>query len=339
MLELDGSYGEGGGQIVRAALFFSIALGKPFKVFNIRKGRKNPGLKRQHLNIIKTLLKISESKANGVKLGSLELEFYPGKVKGGKYVIDFKTAGSIPLYLQALLPILLFLEGSLHLEVKGGTDVPMGPTMDFTRFAFLPFVQDTGANVDIKVLKRGYYPEGGGVILLKAEKGSLNTSHLNLERGALERIDVYSVASKLLSKKRVAHRQLIAVERFVKEKLKEKIFGYFSYEDSSSPGSSITIVARFKEGGIISADSLGAPGKPSERVGKEAAEKFVAEFLSEGVVDVHLADHLVPLIALRGGSYVVSRITQHLETAVWVANRFMPGRLKIENNRIIAEGV
>jgi len=338
VVELDGAYGEGGGQIVRAALFFSIALKKPFRVINIRKGRKKPGLKRQHLNIIKTLLKISDSEADGVKLGSLELEFYPGEVKGGRCKVDFKTAGSIPLYLQALLPILLFSKGRLHLEVVGGTDVPMGPTMDFTRFAFSPFVEDSGARFQLEVVKRGFYPEGGGVVVLKADRGRLNITPLELERGRLEKVSIYSVASNSLRGRKVAHRQLITAEKLLKERLRSPIDTHFSYEKASSPGSAVTIVARMEKGGLISADALGAPGKPSEMVGREAAEKFLTEFSSQATVDVHLADHLIPLIFLRGGRYRVSAVTPHLETAVWVANKFMPDRVRIEKDEVKSEG-
>ena len=336
MVEIDGAYGEGGGQIVRAALFFSIALNKPFRVVNIRKGRRKPGLKRQHLNIIKTLLKISESEAVGAELGSTELEFYPGRVKGGRCVIDFKTAGSIPLYLQTLLPVLLFLEKDLRLEVKGGTDVPMGPTMDFTRFAFSPFVRDSGADFEVAVIRRGFYPEGGGVVVVSAGKGALNSSPLKIERKNLKKVTLYSVASRSLKGRKVAHRQLISAERFVKERLNLEVNGHFSYEDSPSPGSAVTIVAEFEGKAVVSSDALGAPGKPSEKVGREAAERFAEGFLSGASVDVHLADHLVPLIALRGGGYTVSHVTKHLETAVWVANKFVPDRVRMDGRKITA---
>ena len=338
MIELDGSYGEGGGQIVRLALIFSIALNRPFRVFNIRRKRKSPGLKRQHLHIIKTLLKISDSEAQGVELGSTELKFVPGKVRGKTLTVDFKTAGSIPLYLQSILPILLFLEGNLNLEVIGGTDVPMGPTIDFTRYAFLPFIKDSGAKVDIEVIRRGYYPEGGGRVRIVAASGALNKNPLHLRRGDLKEIKIFSVASRRLKNKKVAHRQLTTAEKLIKRKMPNgKIVEFFSYEDSGiSTGSSITIISYFEGKSIISSDSLGAPGKPSETVAKEACYKLFEELKIECDVDRHLADHLIPLIALRGGSFRTSKVTDHLKTAVWVANQFLEERITLEGNLVKA---
>lgn len=335
MLMLDGSYKEGGGQIVRIALFMSLYCRKPVRIFNIRKGRKKPGLKRQHLFIVKTLEKITTSKIIGARLGSMELMFYPGIVKGGNYEIDFGTAGSIPLYLQTLLPVSMLLSGKLTLKVKGGTDVPMGPTMEFTREAFLPFIRAFGADVEIDVEKRGYYPKGGGSIVLKVNKVNFKPVTLNLDcTSNIREVKILSIASENLKERKVAHRQLIAAQRFIEERMKIKVKGNFSYEPAGSTGSSITIIAKGEKGCIIGADALGAVGKPSERVGMEAAEKFMREVESGCCIDSHLADHLIPLIALGGGAIRTSRITGHIETAVWVVNQFIPDCLKICGNTI-----
>jgi RNA 3'-phosphate cyclase len=131
MIEIDGSYGEGGGQILRYALVYSIFLNKPFRIYNIRKGRPNPGLKAQHLNILKALKMISDSEVKGDEIGSLEVEFKPGEIRGGNIFLDFGTAGSIPLFLQTIFPVGIFSKNPVYLHLKGGTDVPGAPSIDY----------------------------------------------------------------------------------------------------------------------------------------------------------------------------------------------------------------
>ena len=164
MVKIDGSYGEGGGQILRTALFLSLVTSTPFKIFNIRSSRKNPGLKRQHLTIIRALKILTTSTASGDRLGSTELEFKPGKILGGNIELDVETAGSIPLVLQTLIPVLIFAQKSSRLIIYGGTDVPGGMTMDYLRFVFLPYLTRFTNKISIKVKRRGYYPKGNGKV-------------------------------------------------------------------------------------------------------------------------------------------------------------------------------
>ena len=167
MIELDGSYGEGGGALVRTALALSTLTGKEFRVTNIRAGRKKPGLKAQHLNAIKALEEICGAETNKISLGSTELHFKPGKLKRGIYDINIGTAGSISLLLQALVLPCMFAPGKITLNVKGGTCGKWQAPVDYLQNVLLPHLQRFPQKIELKVLKRGYFPKGGGEINLQ----------------------------------------------------------------------------------------------------------------------------------------------------------------------------
>lgn len=167
LLMIDASYGEGGGQILRTALILSLLTDTPFKMINIRKGRKRSGLKPQHLHIIRTITRLSRSSVEGASQGSQEITFSPGTIEGGKFDIDFHTAGSITLFLQTILPVSFFANSPVLLRVRGGTDVPMSMTWDYFEKVFLPIVSPYVRNVKAKLIRRGYYPKGGGEVEIK----------------------------------------------------------------------------------------------------------------------------------------------------------------------------
>ena len=161
-LKINGAHGEGGGQIVRSAITLSCITNQPIHLENIRKNRKSSGLKPQHLTAIKILQKISNAKVIGDKLGSTDLKFIPGEIKNLELVEDVKTAGSIALILQVLIPAVSITKKKLSLVVKGGTDVLWSPTMNYTNFVLKEAYSRIGIKFDLKITKRGYYPKGGG---------------------------------------------------------------------------------------------------------------------------------------------------------------------------------
>ena len=339
LLKIDGSTGEGGGQIVRLALFLSLIKGTPVELFNIRRGRKNPGLKRQHLHVIEALEAITGSRCQGARLGSTTIRFFPGPIKGGRVRIDFGTAGSIPLFLQTLLPVVLFASNPVELTVIGGTDVPMGPTMEFIRHLYMPFLAPLASRLEVKVIRRGFYPVGGGEVRLvchpkKARHAFSWEEFLDYIRvfGPIEPglwdtpgPGVVSVASSSLKERRVAHRQAQRAMGLLEERLSEAPSIEIVYQPSASPGSAITLWFNDPHR-TLGADALGARGKSAERVAQEAAERLLDEYTSGAEVDRHLADHLVPWVGLRGGQMKVSRVTLHLETSLWLYNLMVPER-------------
>jgi len=181
LVEIDGSMGEGGGQILRTALALSAITGKPMRVYNIRARRDNPGLRPQHLTAVKAIAQICNARVKGAEVGSMTLEFYPSAIKGGSYTFDVGTAGSVPLVLQALLPVLAFADKPVTVKIRGGTDVPMAPTIDYVREVLARLTETLGYSFTIKVERRGHYPKGGGMVTVTVDQppGGFKPSHRN----------------------------------------------------------------------------------------------------------------------------------------------------------------
>ena len=178
MIEIDGSFGEGGGQIVRTAVALSAVTGKPVRITKIRLGRPKPGLAAQHARAIMALAGICDDRISGVEPGSSEISFSPGEIRGGRHRVEIGTAGSVTLLMQCLLPALLRAEAPSSLQIQGGTDVSWAPTVDYSKNVFLPALSSFRAKVSLEVLQRGYYPRGQGEVLLEVEPAKLKASQL-----------------------------------------------------------------------------------------------------------------------------------------------------------------
>lgn len=343
MIELDGSLGEGGGQIVRTALALSIITQKPFHVVNIRQGRDSPGLKMQHLNCIKALQKLSESKAEGALLGSTELKFIPAPLKGRSLAVDIETAGSITLFLQAVLLPCALSGKQMRMEIIGGTDVAWSMPIDYFREVLVPQLR-RWAEIDVKVEKRGYYPAGNGKVVIRVKPKEEKKPIELLEQHNLVHIKGISHAAKSLEQARVAERQANTAKQ-VLAKYNCPISVRAEYSETLSPGSGITLWAVFskkkddidvKEPIILGADALGEKGLPAEQVGKSAAQKLIDAISSKAPVDSHLADNLIPWMALFPPSKIkVQAITPHTLTNIDVVEKFLPIKFSIENNVIV----
>jgi len=334
MVEIDGSYGSGGGQILRTACALSAVTKKSCQVFNIRKSRPKPGLMPQHLSGIQALAQFCNGRLEGDLLGSEEIKFFPGQVYRDRVSVNIPTAASITLILQTLIPPALFAQNPTKIVFDGGaTDTFFSPTIDHFRFVFLKILEKIGARVEVNILRRGYYPEGGAKIEVKVFPSKLKNLNL-IERGSLERILIISGASNALKDKKVAERQIAGVrEIFGKLKLptEEKI----EYYDISCPGSQICLMAEF-ENTVIGTDNLGKLGKRAEDVGKEAASELLKEQKSEACLDKYLADQILPYMALTSGKskVTVSEVTNHCQTNTWVIEKFLQGNFKIKDNLI-----
>ena len=355
MLEIDGSHGEGGGQVVRTSLFLSTLLKIPVRIKNVRVKRERPGLRRQHLHIVRLLKELASAKVEGDTLGSTELTYVPGELRPGSYSVDFGSAGSISLFLQTILPVSLFVPGKVEIEIVGGTEVPMSPTVDWVRFVYLPHVSGVARFVRIEVVRRGYRPAGGGLVRLTAEGGPSEElrdlksvreflkGRLNLfksRRGEIKRLHLLSVAEERLRERRVVERQVKGALDLLREKGLPEPEVYRQYVKSFSIGTSVTVWLEDTEGNIMGADSLGEKGKPAEVVGSECVQKLWEDWSSGATVDRHLADHLVPWLGLAGGSVRVPLFTGHLETNIWVCERFLgEGTFRVVREEGIVEAV
>jgi RNA 3'-terminal phosphate cyclase (ATP) len=333
LFEIDGSQKSGSGTILRLAVALAAATGEPLTIFNIRQNRPQRGLKPQHLEAVLTAAKLCSAEVKGATLGSKELWFKPSEVKGGNVEAEIGTAGSIPMLLMATLPICIFAKDSVHLRVtKGGTDVSHSPTINYLRNVFRPALKQMGLEVTITVQKYGYYPKGMGEVTMTLKPpDALQPIRLN-NFGKLKSVKGISVCTFLADRK-VAERQAKAASKYLSEK------GYAAdiqvVNDQSNPfqkGSSITLWAETNTGAIVGADAIGKLKKTSEAVGREAAEKLHAELSRRPTVDMHLADMLIPYMALAEGtsSLLTRTVSDHLETNVWLAEKMLKVRFNIQ---------
>jgi RNA 3'-terminal phosphate cyclase (ATP) len=327
-LRIDGSLGEGGGQILRSAVSFSAIIGLPVEVVNIRAGRPNPGLRPQHLSAVKAVADLFSAKVENLKIGSDWIRFAPTRFSGASARIDIGTAGSIPMVLLTVIPAVSLSGTGVDIEIAGGTDVKASPTIDYLRHVVAAAFRIIGIRFDIEVIKRGYYPKGGG--LVRAEISSCKSPEtvdlLNIR--SLEP-KVASVCSSL--PKHVAERQISSALIWL-EKSGVKCNSYSaSFESSLSPGSSALVYSVSDFGPYIGGDSIGEIGKRAEDVGQEAAQRFLESHLAGMAVDPFLSDMLViPLALSRGRSrFRVDRVTAHLETNLVVASKMVGCSYKI----------
>jgi len=336
---IDGSYGEGGGQILRSSLALSALTGKPLRIFNIRAGRKNPGLRPQHLTAVKAAAAICEAKVDGAKVNSTELNFEPTNLKGGSFVVDVSadqpSAGSGTLVFQTVFPALLFAQQPSSVRVvRCGTHVPFSPPYDYIATVFLPMVQRIGAEGELMLVKAGWFPRGGGELVasIKPTNGPLRAINLT-ERGNLKRVWVLSALSNL--KRSIAVRQANqAVNRLLGMGFRQSEIEVEIRElPSPSTGTILFIAAEF-ENTIAGFSSLGELGKPAEKVADEAVDEFAQYWRTDAPVDKHLADQLVLFMALAEGKSVIktSALTQHTLTHIWVVEQFLPVRFEVQGN-------
>jgi RNA 3'-phosphate cyclase len=347
MVEIDGSFGEGGGQILRTATALSAVLKIPCRVFNIRMKREKPGLQTQHLLGLRALAELCNGKLEGDYLNSTEIKFYPGEIKKEKIIVKIPTAGSITLVFQTLIPVCIFAKNPIEIYFDGGaTDTFFSPTIDHFRYVFLKILEKMlapyrtegsgsgGAKVEIEILRKGYYPEGGAKLKAKIFPAKLKPINLT-ERGKIKKISIISGASQSLKGKKVAERQVAGVKE-VLGKLNLSIEEKIEYYDTQSPGSQVCLIAEF-ENTILGADNLGKLGKRAEDVGKEAALELLKEQKTNACLDKHLADQILPYMALAEGKsqITVSEITEHCKTNIWVIEKFVSGKFEIKENLIV----
>ncbi|MHA1615942.1 MAG: RNA 3'-terminal phosphate cyclase [Candidatus Njordarchaeales archaeon] len=347
---IDGSMGEGGGQIFRTAIAYAAVTRCPVKIINIRAKRSNPGLRPQHLSALRALAKITHAEVRGDYVGSTQVFFNPKKIEGGEFVIDPGTAGSITLIIQAILPALIFAEKKSIVTIKGGTDVPWSPPIDAVRYVLLPGLKDMGVEAKLELIRRGHYPRGGGLVKLYVEPITepLKPKILK-EQGIIERIRGISHCVRL--PKHVAERQA----RSATEKLESAGFKNIDIElewyppdkdPHLGPGSGIVLWVETSSNALLEYDSLGARGKRAEVVGQEAAEGLIKQIRNCGAVDVHHTDQLVPFMALAKGVSEIysSEISLHTLTAIQVAQMIIGAKFEVKGSQgspglIRAEGI
>lgn len=333
-MEIPGDYLEGGGQILRTSLALSCILRKPTRIYNIRAKRPNPGLQAQHFAVIKALKDITEARVEGFSLRSGEIKFSPSEIRSKDLNIDIKTAGSIGLLLQSLIPVSAFSPNGISARIKGGTTGKAAIPIEYYPAVIIPILKKIGIDIRLNLIKRGYYPKGGGEI----EVQILPTRRLfplNLtERGRIIRIKGISHSHKELRNRGVSERQRKSALEILKKRFNCPIEILCEYSDALSLGSGIVIWAETEKEAILEADAIGEKGKPAEDIGRQAAEKLIREIESNAPVDTHLADNLIIYLGLTGGKIKVSNFSLHTQTNIWIVEKFLGKKFLIKENTI-----
>ncbi|HKE93733.1 MAG TPA: RNA 3'-terminal phosphate cyclase [Povalibacter sp.] len=326
MIEIDGSRGEGGGQILRSALSLSILTGQPFRIRNIRARREKPGLMRQHLTAVNAAAAISGAKVAGASLGSAELTFAPGKMAGGEYSFAIGTAGSCTLVLQTVLPPLLLAAEPSTIRINGGTHNKGSPPVDFLARAFLPLINRMGPTVTLELVRHGFYPRGGGEIRVHVTPCAKLQPITLTQRGS--RMDSYAEAYIAAIPMHVAERELSVVGRslnWASGQLKLRGLG-----GEVGPGNALTITLVHEHITEVFT-GFGEKNVMAETVAKRAvgeAREYIAGTAAAGI---HLADQLLLPMALGGvDAFTTFAPTPHFESNAEVIGIFTDCRIRTE---------
>ena len=331
-LTLDGSYGEGGGQILRTAVALSVALTRPVTLTRIRARRPKPGLQPQHLTVVRALAAISGAEVSGDALGSTELTFLPHSLKGGDYRFDVGaikgSAGSVSLLFQSLLLPLALAGSPSRLTLIGGTHVPWSPPVHYLTEVFLPALRRVEITAAITLRRWGWYPAGGGEIEAVIEPAGAIEGFVPEPSQGTPEITGISAVSKL--HRSIAERQA----RRAEERLSAAgLLAEIAIEEDSTalnPGTLLFLAIRGRAG----FSALGRRGLRAEQVADAAVDELLAWLKSAADVDQHLADQLVPFLALStsASAYTCPTLSQHLRTVAWVVEQFLPVQIRLHDS-------
>ncbi|MGD8868243.1 MAG: RNA 3'-terminal phosphate cyclase [Gemmatimonadales bacterium] len=329
MIEIDGAHGEGGGAILRQALGMAAYAGVPIRVVNIRAGRPRPGLAPQHVKAVEAIAAVCGARVEGVELSSTRIGFEPGLVRPGVFALDIGTAGSTTLLLQTLLLPCLTNPGEYEFRLTGGTDVPWSPPADYMKNVTLLALGSFGAS-ELNMHRRGYYPRGGGRILARLLTGPEPASGgLDfLEPSEVKAIKGISHAAAPLQERHVAERQADAADHLL-SRLGCPVEIAVEYSNAACLGSGVTLWTESERGARLGGTALGARDKPADVVGREAAKSLMNSMSAGVAVDRHLADQLIPFMAVRGGSLFTTEISSHLRSNIYVAERIIGARFEV----------
>ncbi|HLY76131.1 MAG TPA: RNA 3'-terminal phosphate cyclase [Planctomycetota bacterium] len=319
MLHLDGSAGEGGGQILRTALGLSLVTGTPFTIEKIRAGRENPGLLRQHLTAVRAAATIGEAEVSGAAIGSQILTFKPGAVRAGDFAFTVGTAGSATLVLQTVLPALLVASAPSRLSLEGGTHNPWAPPFDFVEKAFLPLLARMGARVTTALSRRGFFPAGGGTFTAAIEPSG-KMARLDLtERGGVRAARATAIVAALPPE--IGRRELAVLGR----RLNLDGAGLRLVEDRESAGPGNAVMVEVESEHVLELfTGFGEKRMSAEAVAERVADQVRGYLAANVPVGEYLADQLlIPLALARGGSFLTGALSAHTTTNMEVIRKFL----------------
>lgn len=318
MIEIDGSQGEGGGQVLRTALALSLATRTPFRIGSIRGRRAKPGLLRQHLTAIRAAAAIGRARVDGDELGSATLTFEPETVESGDYTFAVGTAGSATLVLQSILPPLLLATGRTTLALEGGTHNPAAPPFDFVQRVFLPIVNRLGPRLEATLERHGFYPAGGGRFVVTIDPAPQLSSLTLVDRGEIVGRRIRALVANLPS--HIGEREMTTAMRLLN--WGESTARLETVRDAVGPGNVILIEIEGEQAAEL-CTGFGETGTTAEAVAARAVQA-VRRYLTASVpVGCHLADQLLPILALgAGGTFRTMALSQHALTNAEIVRLF-----------------
>ena len=341
---IDGAYGEGGGQILRTALSLSALLTRPVRIENIRAGRRNPGLQAQHLVALQALGEITRAEVEGGRVGATAVRFAPGPVHAGSFRFAVGTAGAVTLVLQAALLPLAWGGAVSTLTITGGTHVPWSPPVPYLEGVLLPTLAPAGLHASVELLRWGFYPKGGGEVrvMVRPASGALRPL-TRLTRGTLRA--VRGTAAVVRLPRTIAERQQARVEMRLRD-LRVPVAIEVVEGEGPSPGTHLFLLAE-TEGSRAGFAALGERGKPAERVADEACAALGDYLETDGALDPHLADQILPALALAEGEsvFTTTALSPHLLTNAWAIRQILPeADIRIEGaaggpGKVIVRGI
>lgn len=321
LVRIDGAYGEGGGQVLRTSLGLSVLTGRPFEISNIRAKRSKPGLRPQHLQCVLAAGQIGRAKVKGAEIGSLRLRFEPELIRAGEYRFEVGTAGAAALVSQTIFFPLSLAKDRSQVTIIGGTHVPWSPCFHYLDRQWAFYMRQLGFAPELRLLRAGYFPAGGGEIHLSVDPISTIVTLDSRERGDLVEIEGLSLVSNL--DRGIARRQKERAERRLSEhghscSVRTLQLG------SPGKGTMLLLLGKFQHSQCCYF-GLGARGKRAEKVADEACDGFHRFMGTRAAVDEHLADQLLLPLALAAGEsfFTTPTITQHLITNAWVIRQFI----------------
>ncbi len=325
MIELDGTLGEGGGQILRSALGLSLVTGRAFRLNHIRAKRRRPGLMRQHLTAVQAAATIGSAEVTGAAIGSRDLTFVPGAVRAGHYEFAVGTAGSATLVLQAILPALL-TAGRSTLVLEGGTHNPWAPPFGHLAHTFVPALQRMGAHIGVELQRHGFYPAGGGKFVVEIEPTERLAPTDFLERGATVRIHACAKVANL--PRSIAKRELEIIRRGLALSGPELEVAVVT--DAQGPGNIVNIMVESEHAREV-CTGFGEPKRSAERVARHALQQAREYLRADAPVGQHLADQLlIPMALAGGGSFRTLPLSDHATTNALIVAAFLPVEITVE---------
>ena len=350
MITIDGGQKSGSGTIVRDAVPFSVLTGEELFLTNIRANRPKPGLRAQHLRGIEASAHICQGELSEAKIGSKEIRFKPGnQIRGGTFKWDIETAGSTTMLALSIIPLALFADKPSRYEITGGLFQDFAPSIYHVKHVLLKILETMGIHVDIKIIRPGYVPKGNGQIEVKVlPVGNIIKSLVLVDQGKTTGIKGIALSS-LLQERKVSDRMTKECQRRLEFKgfvpdidiLYDNKNNPIYHRPSIQAGASLAVWAETDSGCLIGSDMAGALGRPAEYIGKKVADRLVAALETEATVDEHVADQLIPFCGLADGwsSYKMPKMTDHIETRLWLVEKMLGAKTEVKGNRLRIKGI